>query len=138
MSAKDLYHNTVKRVLVKDGWTITHDPLRLQVGLRRIFVDLGAEKLLAAEKGQQKIAVEVKSFISKSEVADLEDALGQYVLYKKVLARKEPDRQVFLAIKRSAFVSIFEDEIGKILLEDGDLNLLVFDEQTEEIVQWIS
>ncbi len=138
MPAKDIYHDTVRRALIKDGWAITHDPLRLQVGLRRMFVDLGAEKLLAAEKGEQKIAVEIKSFVSKSEMADLEDALGQYVLYKKVLAKKEPERKVFLAIRKSVYVSVFEDELGKLVLEGGDICLIVFDEVTEEIVQWIN
>lgn len=28
--AKDLYHNAVRNALIKDGWTITHDPLRLE------------------------------------------------------------------------------------------------------------
>lgn len=47
MPARDLYHDTVKNALVKDGWTITHDPLRLR--LRRgksLFVDLGAEVVI--------------------------------------------------------------------------------------------
>lgn len=138
MPAKDIYHDAVKNALTNDGWTITHDPLKLQVGLRKMFVDLGAEKLIAAEKNDQKIAVEIKSFISRSEIDDLEDALGQYVLYKKVLAKTEPQRKIFLAIKQSVYVSIFEDEIGKILLENGDLCLLVFDENREEIVKWIN
>ena len=62
MPARDIYHETVKNALVKDGWTITHDPLRLR--LRRgknLFVDLGAERLLAAERGTEKIAVEIKT-----------------------------------------------------------------------------
>lgn len=138
MPAKDIYHDTVKRALEKDGWTITHDPLRLQVGFRRMFVDLGAEKLLAAEKGKRKIAVEIKSFVSRSEINDLEDALGQFVLYEDVLAEKEPERILFLAIKQKSFDSIFEDEIGKILLRNKRVRLIVFDEEAGEITQWIN
>jgi hypothetical protein len=26
MPAKDTYHNAVENALIKDGWTITHDP----------------------------------------------------------------------------------------------------------------
>ncbi|MEG4047015.1 element excision factor XisH family protein [Microcoleus sp. Pol17C6] len=44
-------------------------------------IDLGAEQLLAAENNYRKIAVEVKSFIRESRIADLEKALGQYTLY---------------------------------------------------------
>jgi len=78
--AKDIYHDTVRTALEKDGWTITDDPLTLRVGLRDVFVDLGAQKLLAAEREGQKIAVEIKSFISQSLVKDWENALGQYIL----------------------------------------------------------
>lgn len=80
MPAKDIYHDTVKRALQKDGWTITHDPFPLQIGKKRLAADLGAERLINAEKGLQRIVVEVKSFIGQSDVKDLEQALGQYVL----------------------------------------------------------
>lgn len=138
MPARDIYHDTVKRALEKDGWTITDDPLRLQVGIHRMFVDLGAKKLIGAEKGERKIAVEIKSFISKSAIDDLENALGQYVLYEKVLARNEPDRKIFLAVRESAYNSIFEAEIGKMLLEDKEFSLVVFNERSEEILKWIN
>lgn len=71
MPAKDIYHDIVKRALIKDGWTITHDPLRLQWGPKDMYVDLGAERLVAAEKAGRKIAVKVKSFIGPSEIEDL-------------------------------------------------------------------
>ena len=48
MPAKDFYHNTVRNALIKDGWKITDDPLILKIGERSTFVDLGAEKLIAA------------------------------------------------------------------------------------------
>ena len=65
MPAKDIYHETVKNALIKDGWTITHDPLVLRWGTTDVYVDLGAEQLLAAEKNEQKIAVEIKSFVAR-------------------------------------------------------------------------
>jgi hypothetical protein len=77
MPAKDLYHDTVKRALIKDGWTITHDPYTLSFGQRNVFVDLGAEQMLAAEKDAEKIAVEVKSFQGDSDIRDFEVAIGQ-------------------------------------------------------------
>lgn len=62
MPAKDLYHNEVKNALQKDGWVITHDPLTISAGPKTFHVDLGAEKIIAAEKEGMKIAVEIKSF----------------------------------------------------------------------------
>lgn len=57
MPAKDIYHEIVKQALIKNDWTITDDPLKLTIGGRSLYVDLGAEKLIAAQKGNQKIAV---------------------------------------------------------------------------------
>ena len=74
--AKDKYHDLVRDALEKDGWTITDDPLRIQVEERTIKIDLGAEKLIAAEKEGQKIAVEIKSFIGHSVVTDFYLAIG--------------------------------------------------------------
>jgi len=102
-----------KSALIKDGWTITHDPLSLKWGLKDLFVDLGAQRLLAAEKGREKIAVEVKSFVGPSDLDDLEKALGQYVLYHDVLSEARagsgpvpgdpgPDHEGRLSRSRSA------------------------------------
>ena len=74
--AKDIYHYQVRTALEKDGWIITDDPLTLQFGSRSVFVDLGAKKLLAAERDGQRIAVEIKSFVGKSLVKDWENAIG--------------------------------------------------------------
>ncbi len=137
MPARDIYHKTVKKALIKDGWTITHDPLTLKWGVKDMYVDLGAEQFLAAEKGIHKIAVEVKSFVSPSEVQDLQNALGQYVLYHDILARTEPNRVLYLAIRQAVFIDLFEEPIGKLLLENQRIRLIIFDPQTEVIVQWI-
>ena len=61
MPARDTYHDAVKNALIKDGWTITHDPLVVELGGDRLFIDLGAERVIGAEKGTRKIAVEVKT-----------------------------------------------------------------------------
>ena len=63
MPARDTYHDAVCKALVKDGWTITDDPLRLVWGKKDYYVDLGAERILAAERHGRRIAVEVKSFV---------------------------------------------------------------------------
>jgi len=109
LAAKDIYHNVVKIALEKDGWIITDDPLRLTIGSRSVYVDLGAEKLFAAEKEGRKIAVEVKSFINPSPVNDLENALGQYILYSKILEEQQPERVIYLAIPTNAFQEIFSE-----------------------------
>ncbi len=57
MPAKDIYHDTVKRALEKDGWTITKENLHLRWGRRDAYVDIAAEKVFTAAKEGRKIAV---------------------------------------------------------------------------------
>ncbi|MDJ0517095.1 MAG: fatty-acid synthase [Okeania sp. SIO2F4] len=137
MPAKDLYHETVKNALMKDGWNITDDPYILAIGKRDLFVDLGAEKLISAAKGNQKIAVEVKSFTSSSRVNDLEKALGQYILYYDIIQEVEPDRLLYVAITESVFEEIFAEPIGQVLLKNKRFSLIIFDAKQEMIFQWI-
>ncbi|MEL7510045.1 MAG: element excision factor XisH family protein [Cyanobacteria bacterium J06554_1] len=61
MPRRDTYHTAVKQALVKDGWTITDDPLHLKWGRKDMYIDLGASQLLAAQRQECKIAVEVKT-----------------------------------------------------------------------------
>ena len=137
MPARDIYHNSVKNALIKDGWTITHDPLRLSWGGKDLYVDLGAEQLLAAEKAEQQIAVEIKSFVGDSEVDDLEKALGQYILYRTVLSEREPNRGLYLAVPKDILRDIFKEPLGQLLLRHNLVQIIGFDPQAEVIVEWI-
>lgn len=138
MPAKDIYHNTVKNALIKDGWIITHDPLRIRLARgKNLFVDLGAERLLAAERGTQKIAVEIKSFTSPSDMRDLEQAVGQFVLYERLLKRYYSDYILYLAVSEDIRKTVFEEEAGETMIEDNIIRLVSFDPTKEAIVKWI-
>lgn len=138
MPQQDIYHNVVKNALIKDGWTITHDPLTLTVGRRDLYVDFGAEQPIAAEKEGRKIAVEVKSFIGPSVVYDLEQAIGQCYLYRLILAQDEPQRHLYLAIAESTYEGIFREPSGQLVLAERSMHIMVFDPSQEAIVQWIT
>lgn len=138
MPARDIYHYNCKNALIKDGWTITHDPYLLRWGPKDLYIDLGAQKFLAAEKQDSRIAVEVKSFVSPSEVEDLKNALGQFVLYKALLARTEPERELYTAIRDVVFSELFEGSVGQVLLEDREIKLVTFDADKEVILKWIN
>jgi hypothetical protein len=118
MPARDRYHDQVKNALIKDGWTITQDPLHVKWARKDMFIDLGAERILAAQKGTRKIAVGVKSFVGPSDMADLEQAIGQYTIYHEVLSRVDPDRSLFLAVDEELYVNLFEDSIDKLLVDN--------------------
>lgn len=136
MPAKDRYHDIVTTALIRDGWVITDDPLMLRIGVRYVAVDLGAERLIAAERGLEKIAVEIKSFIGASLISDLQKAWGQFFLYARTLEKRDPQRSLYLAVDRETFNGLFQEEVGQLLIQEPGFRLLVFDIEQGEIVQW--
>jgi hypothetical protein len=139
MPAKNIYHDAVIDALKGDGWTITDDPLRLRVGDRDLLIDLGAERpVIGAERGNEKIAVEVQSFRHPSAVADLQQALGQYTMYRLALADQEPDRPLFLAVPTEVYHGILSEPLGQLVVVGVNLRLLVFEPDRREVVRWIS
>ena len=137
MPKKDVYHDIVKDALIKDGWGITHDPLTLSFGRRNIYVDLGAEQIIAAEKEGQKIAIEIKSFLGDSEINDLEKAIGQYLLYRVLLSQSEPERTLYLAITDKTYRGIFNEPLGGLVIANYEIKLIVFDEFKGVVIRWI-
>jgi hypothetical protein len=138
MPALDQYHQAVRNALTKDGWTITADPLTLTIGPDRLHIDLGAERVIAAEKGMEKIAVEIKTFAGASKLADLEMAAGQYVVYRLALRRADPDRILYLAVPQSVVVNLFQGhELWQAFLTEESVRILGYDAVKEEIIQWL-
>jgi hypothetical protein len=137
MPKKDFFHDAAKQALINDGWEITHDPLPLKWEERPLYVDFGAEKLMAAEKAGRLIAVEVKSFIGVSEMRDLHNAVGQYQIYRSVMLRTHPQYKLYLAITNEVYEKLFVKDVGSLVLADQQLKLIVFDDETEVIVKWI-
>ena len=136
MPAKDVYHDALRSALVKDGWTITDDPFRLVWGERDFYVDLGAERVVAAEKAGKRIAVEVKSFLGASPMRDLELALGQFLLYRSILEEQEPARGLFLAIPEEA-AAILDEPVGRLLVAKHLIRAVIFNPGKEEVLRWI-
>ena len=137
MAARDVYHNNVRAALEKDGWTITDDPLKVQFGARQLYVDLGAERLIAAERQGNQIAVEIKSFLGPSVLNDYHTALGQFLNYRSILKRKEPDRILYLAVPIAIYQDFFTEPFAQVTAAEQGLKLLIFDPKTEVIKQWI-
>jgi hypothetical protein len=139
MSAKDIYHDTVRIALEKDGWTVTADPLVLTfTPKRQLKIDLGADRLISAERERQRIAVEVKTFLAPSNISEFHTALGQFLNYRLALKVKQPDRQLFLAIPREVYQSFFTEEFTQLSVTEYHLKLIIFHVEKQEILQWIS
>ena len=138
MSAKDVFHEAVKRGLEKEQWTITDDPLELGWDEVKVKIDLAAERLIAAERGEEKIAVEIKSFIGTSAISDFHTALGQFLNYRIMLEVNQPDRSLYLAVPLDTYETFFQSQFAQVAAERYQLKLVVYDPIIEEIVQWIS
>ena len=136
MPRRDNIHEAVINALTKEGWVITDDPLFIEYGSEDMYVDLGAERLLAAQKNSQKIAVEIKSFAGTSTITELHNALGQYQVYLAVLEKTDPDRQLFLALSESSYHELSAMSTFELVVNRFGVALLVVSVDIEEIFQW--
>jgi hypothetical protein len=107
--AKDLFHDAVKQALLKEQGVITADPLKIKIEGVKLEIDLAAERIFAAEKAGQKIAVEIKSFINPSTITDFHAALGQFLNYRLALQMRDPGRTLYLAVPVDTFESFFQE-----------------------------
>ncbi|MBC7823830.1 MAG: XisH family protein [Candidatus Parcubacteria bacterium] len=137
MAAKDLFHEAVKIGLQKEQWIVT-DPFKLDVGGTKFEIDLGAERLLAAERAEEKIAVEIKTFLGDSPLTDYHAALGQFLNYRLALELKDPDRLLYLAIPIAVHESFFQREFAQISVERYQISRLIYNPDQEVIVKWIT
>ncbi|MEH1922422.1 XisH family protein [Nostoc sp.] len=137
MAAKDKFHAVVRIALEKEQWKITDDPLRLEVGGTKFEIDLGAEQLLGAERGEEKIAVEIKTFLSDSPLTDYHAALGQFLNYRLALEISDPNRILYLAVPISVYEAFFKREFAQISVERYQIKQIIYDPIQEVIVQWI-
>ena len=139
MPARNIHHSAVIQALQADGWTITHDPLLIPYGDRRLFIDLGAERVtIGAERGSERIAVEIASFVADSPVRDLQEAVGQFVVYQALLSKAEPDRSLYLGVTTRVYDSVLSEPIGHLVVAEVRLRVLVFDPHQQKVIRWIN
>ena len=137
--AKDVFHQQVKNALTKDGWKITHDPFTVKIAEAvKLQIDLAAENIVAAEKAKEKIAVEIKSFISDSNISSFHMALGQYLHYCQALENLEPERSVYLAVPSDTYQDFFQLPFIQATIRRYQIKIIVYNPKSEEIEQWIS
>lgn len=137
MAKLDKIHDAVKNALVKDGWTITADPFRIDFEEYRLYADLSAERPIAAMRGNEKIVVEIKSFLNRSSVSDFENALGQYLIYRRLLSKLEPQTKIYLAISEATYTDFFTFKATQFIIEAEQVSLFTVNLENEEIERWI-
>jgi len=136
MPKKDIYHSAVRFALIKEGWKILAEDYVLAYGTDRVYADLAAERTIAAERNNQRILVEVKSFLGRSFIHDLEQAIGQYILYRNILEETKQDFSLYLAVTSGVYESNFQKELPKLIVKRNQVKLIIVDPKTEVIVKW--
>ncbi len=114
------------------------DPLKVEVGGAKLEIDLGAERLLAAERAGEKIAVEIKTFLGDSPITDYHAALGQFLNYRLALELSEHNRTLYLAIPITVHQAFFQREFVQLSVERYQIKRLIYNPVQEVIVQWIN
>jgi len=104
----------------------------------RLYADLGAEQPIAAERLERKIVIEIKVFGTPSPVTELERAIGQYSIYRMLLAQISPERELFLAIAQDIYEDFFHQPAIQDIVAAHQMRLLVFEPMREDIIAWIS
>jgi hypothetical protein len=138
MPARDLYHDAVKSALIKEGWLILADPYHIRYKDLDLYADLAAEHPIAAERDDEKIVVEIKSFVGRSLMTDFHLALGQYKVYEMLLAQTAPEYVLYLAIDDFTYNNFFQRDGIDFLVRSSQVKFFVVNIDDEEIVKWIS
>lgn len=136
MPAKDIFHEAVKQALEKEGWIITHDPYTLKIEDEYLYVDLGAERMIAAQRGSEKIAVEVKSFVKKSLLSAFHELVGQFINYQTALQSQEQEKTLFVAVPEDAYKSLFQKSFVQHVVRNNHIKLIIFEPDEKIILQW--
>ncbi|NJN12850.1 MAG: fatty-acid oxidation protein subunit alpha [Richelia sp. RM2_1_2] len=137
MPAKDVFHDTVKNALQKDGWLVTDEQFFIRSGGVEIYIDIGAEKIIAAERSGEKIAVEVKSFLGYSTISEFHGAVGQFINYRSILEEEQPERFLYLAIPSDVYETFFQLPFTQKVIRENNINLIVFEQEEEVIIKWL-
>ena len=137
MPRRDNIHAAIKNALVKDGWTITNDPYRIEYEDADVYADLRVEKSLPGEIARHALVIEIKEFSGPLPINRLEGALGQYQVYRSYLRQIAPDEQLYLAVDKASYDPLFARQSFQRIIADYQLALLIVDVPNEEIAQWI-
>jgi hypothetical protein len=132
LPAKDRYHDLLKNALIKDQWDITDEQVKLKIGDRRLWIDLEASH----QTENRLILVEVKEMVSASQVDDLANSVGQYLMYRVALENKNIQIPLYMAVSTTTFQGILSEEIGQLLIDQFGISLIVFDPDNEEVTEW--
>jgi len=137
MARRDIHHQVLKLALEREGWNVTDDPFFVKIGRKTAEIDLGAERIILAERATEKIAVEVKSFVGTSMITEFYKALGQFLMYQRALQTAEPERTLYLALPQAAYDELSADVFDFPNFEDLRHRLIIYQPLENTTLTWI-
>src|SRR5262249_10783739 len=124
MPRKDQIHEAVRKALIKNGWTITDDPYRIEDEEAELQADSRIEKTMPDGSMRRVLVIEIKEFVTASPMNRLEEALGQYQVYRSYLRQIAPEEQLYLAVDKVSYDPLFARKSFQRIVEDYRLALL--------------
>jgi XisH protein len=137
MPRRDIFHEVVVASLVKEGWQVIDDPLRIVAGGVGLFIDITAEPIITFGRDDEKVAIEIKSFLIQSQITTFYEAIGKYITYRKALLMNKLDMDLYLAVPKKSYDTIFQKELVRELVKEYNVNIIVYNSTNQTIVSWI-
>jgi hypothetical protein len=136
--ARDKFHQEVRSALEGEGWLITEDPLYVKIGKIPMHIDLGAEKIIGAERAGEKIAVEIKTFTMASFITSFYEAVGKYIVYREALFEIETDRTLYLAVPIDMYEEYGSETLVKRVFSVNKIKLIIYEPKSQIITSWLN
>ena len=103
-----------------------------------VSVDIFAKRNpLVAVKDDRKILVEIKTFGGRSFMRQLQQALGQYSIYRDMVEFTELEYELYLALSEPVYRQFFLGKAIQKIVDRHKLKLIVIDLERKQIVKWI-
>jgi hypothetical protein len=134
LPALDHFQPVVVHALQKAGWQITESPFTLRVDKRNLFIDIKAQSTTDA---REIIVVEIKGFEGQSQIHNLEEAIGQYVIYRVLMEDLGYDFPLYLAVPQATYELVFLERVGRVIQQSLHVKIIVIDSDREEVARWI-
>jgi hypothetical protein len=124
------------RAFYKDKWEVATTPRRIKRGKRTIHIDIEAWRNING-KLRQVLLAEIKCFASRSRTTrELYAAIGQYIIYRTILAELNMTIPLYLAIPKTVYDTVFDMSVRR-AMSDNNIKLVIVDLEAEVITQWI-
>lgn len=84
-----------------------------------------------------QIAVEIKSFMSPSNISSFYGALGQFIAYRRALKVQDSKRILYLAVSTDIYERFFITSFIQELVTENNVLLLIYNIDNEVIQKWL-